>query len=153
MDTPKNPATANLEVSDTAQYQDQRRPLLRALRFGTIALVALLIDSLMGWGAVSGAPGLWAALMGVGIGGGFVLLTAISVLVTSNSTPTATMAVVLGGWLIKMVVIVLILLALRDATFYDSTAFGVTTIAALVVALGAEAMGVLSVRTAYIQQS
>lgn len=153
MDTPKNPATANLEVSDTAQYQDQRRPLLRALRFGTIALVALLIVSLMGWGAVSGVPGLWAALMGVGIGGGFVLLTAISVLVTSNSTPTATMAVVLGGWLIKMVVIGLILLALRDATFYDSTAFGVTTIAALVVALGAEAMGVLSVRTAYIQQS
>ena len=153
MDTPKNPATANLEVSDTAQYQDQRRPLLRALRFGTIALVALLIVSLMGWGAVSGVPGLWAVLMGVGIGGGFVLLTAISVLVTSKSTPTATMAVVLGGWLIKMVVIVLILLALRDATFYDSTAFGVTTIAALVVALGAEAMGVLSARTAYIQQS
>ncbi len=153
MDTPKNPATANLEVSDTEQYEDQRRPLLRALRFGTMALLALLIVSLMGWGAVSGAPGLWAVLMGVGIGGGFVLLTAISVLVTSNSTPTATMAVVLGGWLIKMVVISLILLALRDATFYASTAFGVTTIAALVVALGAEALGVLSVRTAYIQQS
>ena len=153
MDTPKNPATVNLEVSDTEQYEDQRRPLLRALRFGTMALLALLIVSLMGWGAVSGAPGLWAVLMGVGIGGSFVLLTAISVLVTSNSTPTATMAVVLGGWLIKMVVISLILLALRDAAFYDSTAFGVTTIAALVVALGAEALGVLSVRTAYIQQS
>ena len=128
MDTPKNPVTPNLEVSDTEQYENQRRPLLRALRFGTLALLA------------------------VGIGGGFVLLTAISVLATSNSTPTTTMAVVLGGWLIKMVVIVLILLGLRNATFYDSTAFGVTTIAALVVALGAEAMGVLSVRTAYIQK-
>lgn len=117
MDTPKNPVTPNLEVSDTEQYENQRRPLLRALRFGTLALLALLIISLMAWGAVSGAPGLWAVLMGVGIGGGFVLLTAISVLATSNSTPTTTMAVVLGGWLIKMVVIVLILLGLRTQRF------------------------------------
>ena len=88
--------------------------------------------------------------MGAAIGGGFVLATALTVLATSNSTPTATMAVVLGGWLLKMVVIILLLLWLRTMDFYDATAFGVTTIAALVVALAAETFGIISTRVSYV---
>ncbi|QYH19876.1 hypothetical protein JKI95_01830 [Corynebacterium aquatimens] len=142
--------TPDLTVRDTAEFEDHRLPLQRALKFGGWALVVLTVLSLMGWGAARDLPGIWGVLMGVGIGGGFVLATALTVLATSNSSPTATMAVVLGGWLVKMVILVLLLLWLKQYSFYDGTAFGVTTIAALVVALAAETWGVITSRTAYI---
>ena len=84
------------------------------------------------------------------IGGGFVLATAASVLATANTSITTTAAVIFGGWLIKIVVVLMLLLWLRGFDFYDTAAFGVTTIAALVVALVAETWGVLTVRTAYV---
>lgn len=139
-----------LRVNDTADFEDHRRPLVRALRAGGWALVALTVVSLIGWGAALDLPGIFGVLLGVGIGGGFVLATAASVLATAKSSPTATMAVVLGGWLVKMAVVVVLLLWLRGYDFYDHTAFGVTTIAALVVAVAAEAWGVVTTRTAYL---
>lgn len=142
--------TPDLTVRDTAAYEDHRLPLVRALKAGGWALVALTVISLMGWGAARDLPGIWGVLLGVAIGGGFVLATAVSVLATSKSSPTTTMAVVLGGWLVKMVVLGMLLYWLRGFGFYDSTAFGVTTIVALVVALAAETWGVITSRTAYI---
>lgn len=139
-----------LEVHDIAQASDHRQPLIRALKIAAGALVALTVLSLMGWGAARELPGIWAVLMGVAVGGGFVLATAASVLATSNSSPNTTMAVVLGGWLIKMGVLVVFLLFIRGFEFYDNTAFGVTTILALVVALAAETWGVITTRTTYL---
>ena len=113
-------------------------------------MLALTVVSLIGWGAARDLPGIFGVLLGVGIGGGFVLATAASVLATAKSSPTTTMAVVLGGWLVKMAVVVVLLLWLRGYDFYDHTAFGVTTIAALVVAVAAESWGVVTTRTAYL---
>lgn len=147
-----NPDSArpNLEVRDTDEFTDQRLPIIRALKIAGGALAALTLVSLMAWGATRELPGIWGVLMGVAIGGGFVLATAVSVLATANSSPSMTMAVVLGGWLVKMVVLILLFVWLRGFDFYDNTAFGVTTLAALVVALTAEAWGVITSRTAYL---
>ena len=139
-----------LEVNDTTKVSDHRQPLIRALKVAGWALVALTVISLMAWGAARELPGIWAALMGVAVGGAFVLATAVSVLATSNSTPNTTMAVVLGGWLLKMGLLAIFLMWIRGFDFYDHRAFGVTTIAALVVALAAEAWGVLTTRTTYL---
>lgn len=139
-----------LEVNDTTKVSDHRQPLIRALKVAGWALVALTVISLMAWGAARELPGIWAALMGVAVGGAFVLATAVSVLATSNSTPNTTMAVVLGGWLLKMGLLAIFLMWIRGFDFYDHRAFGVTTIAALVVALAAETWGVLTTRTTYL---
>ena len=141
-----------LEVNDANVMSDHRRPLVRALKIAGWALVVLAIVSLMAWGAARELPGIWAVLMGVAVGGGFVLLTAVSVLATSNSSPNTTMAVVLRGWLLKMGVLVLFLLWIRGYDFYDHKAFGFTTIAALVVALAAEAWGTITTRTTYLDE-
>lgn len=142
--------TDELTTRDTADFEDQRRPLIRALKAGGWALLALTVVSLIGWGYARDLPGLWGVLLGVAIGGGFVLATAATVLATSKSSPAMTMAVVLGGWLIKMIVVAMLLVWLRNFDFYDHGAFGVTTIAALVVAVAAEAWGVITTRTAYL---
>ena len=143
-------AHPDFTVRDVAEYSDHRRPLVRALKAGGWALVAVTIISLMYWGQAREQPGILGVLLGVAIGGGFVLATAATVLATARSSPTTTMAVVLGGWLVKLAIVIVLLLWLRGFEFYDNAAFGVTTIVALVVALGAETWGIITSRTAYI---
>ncbi len=140
----------DLVVNDASEFDDPRRPLTRALRLGSWELMGITVLSFMAWGAARGLPGLWAVLLGAAIGGGFVLLTALSVLATSGTSPSVTMATVLGGWLVKMVVLIIVLMLLRGMTFYDHTAFGVTAILALVVVLTAEAWGIMTSRVGYI---
>ncbi|WCZ38706.1 hypothetical protein [Corynebacterium jeddahense] len=139
-----------LEVNDASDASDHRQPLIRALKVAGWALVALTVVSLMAWGAARDLPGIWAVLMGVAVGGGFVLATAATVLATANSTPTTTMAVVLGGWLVKVGLLAVFLMWIRGFDFYDHRAFGVTTLAALAVALAAETWGVITTRTTYL---
>ena len=145
-----NNAHPDLAVQDVAEYSDHRRPLVRALKAGVWALLAVTILSLMYWGQARDQHGILGVLLGVAIGGGFVLATAATVLATAHSSPTTTMAVVLGGWLVKLAIVIVLLLWLRRFDFYDTVAFGVTTLAALVVALGAETWGIITSRTAYI---
>lgn len=139
---PINPAGAN----------DPRRPLIRALKFGSAALVVVTIVSLALWGWQRGLPGLWGVLVGAAIGGGFVLLTVLSVLVTSGTSPATTGAVVLGGWLVKIVVLIGVLWLIRPLDFYDTPALFVTIMVVLVVVLGCEAWGVITSRVTYVEE-
>ncbi|WIM68631.1 hypothetical protein QP027_04365 [Corynebacterium breve] len=131
-------------------YEDPKRPLLRALKLGAWALVILTVASLALWGGLRDLPGIWGVLIGAAIGGGFVLFTVISVLLTANTTPATTLAVVLGGWLVKILVLILILAWLRDMDFYDQAALGVTTIVALIVVLATEVWGAITTRVTYV---
>ncbi|MHA2788727.1 hypothetical protein ACXZ66_06210 [Corynebacterium sp. S7] len=135
---------------EDVDFDDPKRPLYRALKLGSIALLVLTIVSLIIWGALRDLPGIWGVLIGAAIGGGFVLFTALSVLVTANTSASTTLAVVLGGWLVKIVVLILVLAWLRTMDFYDQTALGVTTIAALVVVLATETWGVITTRVTYV---
>lgn len=129
---------------------DPRWPLLKAARLGSVAIGCLAIFSLLVWGGKSGLPGVWGALIGSVIGGAFVLLTVVSVLVTSRTNPQTTMAVVMGTWLVKIVVVLLVLVALKNMHFFDHVALAVTVIVALVVGLISETWGVLTARVTYI---
>ncbi len=125
--------------------------LRKAVRFGVLALAVLAVISAIVWALVDGLPGLWGALMGAGIGGAFVLTTAIVVIATARSAPQTTAAVVLGTWLLKLVVAMGVVAALAQFDFYSHTAFGVTIIVALVVVLAGETWAVLKARTPYVE--
>ena len=140
----------NTEAKDVPEYEDPQAPLKRALKLGTGALIVLTLVSLAAWGAARDLPGIWGVLLGAAVGGGFVLLTVISVLATANTTPSMTMAVVLGSWLVKLLVLIGLMMWLRTMDFYDTAAFGVTTIAALVVVLASEVWGIMTTRSMYV---
>ncbi|MGV0352257.1 hypothetical protein [Corynebacterium sp. HMSC04H06] len=124
--------------------------MVRAVRFGSMALAVVTVLSLVGWGWAKDLPGIWGVLLGAAIGGGFVLLTALSVLVTANSSPSTTMAVVLGGWLVKVVLLIIVLLAIRGMDFYDNVALFMTVILALIIVLGTEVWGIITSRVTYV---
>ena len=139
-----------LQERDQHDYDDHRRPLVRALRLGSSALLVVTIISLMSWGGYQGLPGIWGVLIGAAIAGGFLLVTVASVLLTASTTPTTTGAVVLGTWLMKVIVVLMVLVLIRDLTFYSHVAFFVTLLVALIVVLATEAYGVITSRMTYL---
>ncbi len=136
----------DVNVSEDGDIADHRRPLLRAAKWGAVAIAVITVVSLALWGNFRGTEGLWGVLIGAAIGGGFVLATVGVVLLTSNTTPQTTMIVMLGSWLIKIVVVLGILLVLRDMDFFDHTAMAVTVMLALVVGLVSETVGIITTR-------
>lgn len=139
-----------LQERDQHDYDDHRRPLVRALRLGSSALLVVTIVSLMSWGGYQGLPGIWGVLIGAAIAGGFLLVTVASMLLTASTTPTTTGAVVLGTWLMKVIVVLMVLVLIRDLTFYSHVAFFVTLLVALIVVLATEAYGVMTSRVTYL---
>ena len=137
------------QISES-QYDDHRLPLIRAARLGAVALLVttLLLGTL--WRSLDGAPGLWGVLVGAAVGGGFLLLTVLSVLVTSGRSPTTTAAVVLGSWLLKLMVLLVVLFVLRDLDFYSRRALFVTVVVAIVAVTGSETWGIVRSRTTYV---
>lgn len=136
--------------STPAKYDDPQAPLKRALKLGSWGLVAITVVSLAVWGGMRDLPGIWGVLIGAAIGGGFVLLTVGSVLVTSGTSPSTTMAVVLGSWMVKLIVLIIVLFWLRGMSFYDTAALGTTVILALVVVLATEVWGVMTTNSTYV---
>ncbi len=134
-----------------SKYDDSRVPLLAAARSGAIALGVLFVISLLVWGGKDGFPGIWGVVLGAAIGGGFVLFTVLAVLFTAKTSPTTTGAVVMGTWLLKIIVLIMILLLIRDLEFYDRMAFFVTVVLALIVTLGAEVWGLSQANLTYVQ--
>nr|WP_306428982.1 hypothetical protein [Corynebacterium sp. 76QC2CO] len=123
---------------------------MRALKFGSVALVVITLMSLSLWGALRDLPGIWGVLIGAAIGGSFVLLTVLSVLLTANTSASTTGAVVLGSWLVKIVAVIIVFYFIRDMTFYDPIALFVTVVLALVVVLACEVYGVITAKVTYV---
>lgn len=125
--------------------------LRRAVTLGGVALAVLMVVAALVWWLIDGTPGLWGALLGAAIGGVFVLLTAVVVIATARTTPQITAAVLLGTWLLKLVVAIGVVAALRPLEFYSRRAFAVTIIVAMVVVLASETMAVLRTQAPYVE--
>ena len=120
------------------------------MRSGALALLVLGALSLLVWGLISGTEGLWGAGIGWLVGGGFMLLTVVIVLFSSNTSPAMTMGLILGSWLVKAAVLLGILFFLKDKTFYDTAALAVTVILSMVAVLAIETLAVTRTQKLYI---
>lgn len=121
-----------------------------AIRYGVIGLVLLTVVGVVVATLVAGLPGLWGALIGAALGGGFILTTALSVRITEKSPPTMAGAVLLGGWVVKMLLAIVVLGLLKGMDFYSKPALGLVVVGALVLVLGAEVYGVLRTKAPYV---
>lgn len=138
------------ELNDISHVEDHNWPLKRALRISGVALGVIGLLSLVIWGWAKDMPGIWGVLIGLAIGGGFMLMTVVVTLMTSGSTPATTMAVVLGSWLAKIAVVLVVLLTIKNMDFYDQGALATTVIISLVVLLAAETWSVTKAQSLYI---
>lgn len=112
----------------------------RALRDTVILIAALTVVGVGAGALLAGVPGVWGALIGVGLALVFSGTTVVAMLRTLHSPPHTMAAVVMGTWLAKVLVVVVVLALLRDQDFY---ARGVL---AAVLALGVVGAAVLDFR-------
>ncbi|QKT06847.1 hypothetical protein HUN08_06300 [Gordonia sp. X0973] len=133
-------------------FTDPLGALKVGLRYGVIGLVLLIVIGLAVWWPLRGTPGLWGVLIGASVGGAFILITLVVVLVTSNLPPFTSMYVILGSWFLKMLAAIVVMAILKNMTFYDKGALVSMLIGTIVVVLGAEFYGVLRTRVPYVDE-
>ena len=114
-----------------------------ALRDMLLLLAALAVLGVGVGALVAGRPGVWGALLGVAMTLVFSGTTIVSMLVTARSSAATTGAVIVGTWLVKMIVLIGALVALRPLGFYDRMVLGVVL---LVGVLGAALLDYRAVR-------
>ncbi|MET8651182.1 MULTISPECIES: hypothetical protein [Nocardia] len=125
-------------------------PLRAALRYGLIGLAVLIVLSVAIATATAGVEGLWGALLGAAIGGGFILTTAAVILFGAKLPPSTAGLVMLVSWVGKVLVVLIVVGVLNNFDFYDRTALFLTVIGALLIVLGAETYGVLRQKVPYV---
>lgn len=117
----------------------QRRLLLLS---AAVAVVSVLV----GW-LVAQTAGLWGALLAAGLGLVFTFTTVAILRFLVGRGPELLQIVLVGSWLLKMALVVLLMLWLRNEDFYHRGVFFLTLV---VVVVGAVAVEIGSVVTARI---
>jgi hypothetical protein len=101
----------------TGTFDSAATVLRRALSIGAIAAVAIAIVAGVVGFVVAGTPGLVSGLVGAAFALLFLGVTALSLLVAGRFSGLGTnafFAALLVGWLVKFVVFLVAMLALRD---------------------------------------
>ncbi|GAA1709520.1 hypothetical protein GCM10009809_02260 [Isoptericola hypogeus] len=113
-DQQPDPATGDSEATVA-----ERRVLRTALR-DTLILVGALVVLGGGIGAlVAGMAGVWGALVGAALVAFFCATTIWSMLRTVGSSPARMAAFVMGAWVAKIVVLIVVLALIQGKDFYD----------------------------------
>jgi hypothetical protein len=132
--------------------------LMRALRYGAILTIAIVIvGSVIGY-LVGGVPGLVSALLGAGVTAVFMGLTAASFVIASRVAhlPEGIVVyygIVLGTFIVKFVIFLVLVISLRGATWLNPTVFGFTIIAAVLGTLIVDALALQRGRVPYADVS
>lgn len=130
-------------------------PLTSALRqilrhIAVVTVVVTVLAAVVGLIA-SGTPGLWGALLGGLVGVIFCATTVVTMLVSEGRSPQFLAMAVLGGWLAKMLVIIILLAVLRGFDFYDRYVFAGTMVVIVLASLVIEMRAVTRARIPLVE--
>ena len=145
--TPSADGVSDANAGDeTVSLMPTSQPvLLRAVRWGTVVSVLLvLVFAGIGW-LVEGMPGVIGGAIGAGIAGVFLTLTAGSIAFANrfSSSPLFMQiffSIVLGAWFLKIVVFFVAALLLKDQPWLNSTMMFIGIIIGVIVSLTVNAV-------------
>lgn len=111
----------------------------RVLTWGSALIAGIaLVASLLGW-LLAGTNGLTSALIGAAMALIFVSLTAISVWLGGKLSLGGFFGVVLGGWILKVGLFLVLVGVLRHASFINGPTLFFTLVASVLGSLGIDA--------------
>lgn len=132
MSDDKAPVPTGFEPLPSAAGEAMRVILRQALRWAiALTVIVAVLGAVIGW-FIAAAPGVWGALMGAALTLVFCGTTIIAMMLTTNSGSTAMAAVVVGSWFVKVIVTLGLIIAVRNAEFYDKPVFVTTVIIAVI---------------------
>jgi hypothetical protein len=142
-----NPAGGHRRPSSTPVFQS-------VLRGGLVLAAAIaVVGGVIGFLA-AGTPGLVSALIGALIGGLFLAVTAASILLANRLSNgdmlhPAYFGIILGAWLIKFVLFLVIVFLLREQPWIDGTVLFLTLVAGVLGTLAIDVIVVARSRIPY----
>jgi hypothetical protein len=141
---------------DPADRTPTSNPVLRrALAWGgLLAAVILVVSAVLGL-VFAGVPGLLGALVGTLMAVVFMGITAASILLANRFAGSdlfvgAFFGIVLGGWLLKFIVFIVLVVLLRDATWLDPTVLFLSLVAGVIASLVVDVLVVAKSRQPYV---
>lgn len=131
-------------------------PILRAvLKWGGIVMGSLVVlGGAVGY-LVDGSSGLWSALVGIVLGGLFLAITAASILIANRWFGTDLyvpifFAIVLGGWIIKFVVFLVVVLVLKEQPWVNPLVMFLAIVIGVLASLVVDALVLMRMRLPYV---
>jgi ATP synthase protein I len=94
------------------------------------ALVAFAVAALLG-----GRNAGWSAAIAVAVVAANIVASALSIAWAARISPTLVFAVAMGGFFVRMVVIVIVLVGLNTLSWFSPTAFALSVVPATIVLL------------------
>ncbi|WP_324649790.1 hypothetical protein [Georgenia sp. H159] len=126
---------------------DMFRTVLRRM---TVLLAALAVGGCVVGYLAAGMPGLWGGALGAGIVAFFMLTTAAVMLATADKPLQTASASFVGSWLVKILVVFVVLVLVRDRDFYHPLVFFVTLTLGILGSVTIEMVGALKARVPYV---
>jgi len=113
---------------------------------GVLALVGGVVGFLVG-----GTEGMWSALVGVLVAALFLAITGASILIANRwyGDPIYVpvfFAIVLGGWILKFIVFIVILMVLRGQPWINDTVFFLAVVVSVLASLAVDVVVMLRMR-------
>ena len=147
------PAGGSSSTSGSSSSEAARAVFRRSLR-DMLVLVGIVTVLGVALGAVLvpvASKGIWGALIGAAIALLFSGTTVLTMLRTVDSSVTTTGIVVLGTWLAKMVVLIIVFAVLRDMDFYDRPVLAIVTIVGVLGSVALDYRAVVTGRVPYVE--
>lgn len=129
--------------------------LRRAITYGAALSFAIAIIGSVVGALVAELPGMLSALIGAGMGFVFLALTAASILLADRVTGSdllspAYFGIVIGSWILKFIVFLVLIFTLRDAEFVEPVVLFVCLVAAVLGGLVTDIVAVTRSRVPYV---
>lgn len=131
-------------------------PILRTTLIWSGAATAALavVGAVIGY-LVAGPEGLWSALVGVVIAAVFLGITGTSILIANRwyGDPLYVpvfFGIVMGGWILKLVVFIVVLLVLRGQPWLNPTVFFVAVVVSVLASLVIDVIVMLRMRIPHV---
>ena len=137
--------TSSPPNASEAVFRQALRDML--LLLGVLTVVGVVVGYL-----VDGAAGVWGALIGVFVALIFSGTTVISVWRTSGSSPTTMLAVLMGAWLGKIIVVIVVLASIRHLDFYNPQVLAVVLMVGVIGSAILDARAVQRGRITYFDE-
>lgn len=119
-----------------------------------VTAVLAVVGAVAGWFA-GGVDGLWSALCGVLIAAIFLAITGISILVANRwyGDPLYVpifFGIVLGGWILKFIVFIVLLLVLRGQPWVDNVVFFIAVVVSVLACLAVDVVTMMRMRVPHV---
>jgi hypothetical protein len=131
-------------------------PILRTTLIwaGVVTGILAVIAGVVGY-LVAGTSGLWSGLAGVLVAAVFLAITGISILIANrwygdDLYVPVFFGIVLGGWILKFVVFIVVLLILRGQSWVDPTIFFISVVVSVLASLAVDVVVLMRMRVPHV---